>query len=227
MIGNEEDFTAALGFEVEGVDENITQTRDVDGFKQMIETVRERVSDFSVVATTLRKAKTATQNDWGAICYADGKILSGDRIARISKSRPRRRRRLFRLRLDLRIPASKDAAIGRRMRRRPRRARDDHARRHDDGDAGRSAQADEGPIGPHRAIKFGQVVGPPPKALFFLSVHPAAHEDHDSENHQRLRKCSRMGQVSTTSSFLFTYRLVKKGGLHFFQHREYVTHDVG
>ena len=27
---------------------------------------------FKVVATTLRKAKTATVNDWGAICYADG-----------------------------------------------------------------------------------------------------------------------------------------------------------
>jgi 2-dehydro-3-deoxygluconokinase len=27
---------------------------------------------FRVVATTLRKAKTATVNDWGAICYAEG-----------------------------------------------------------------------------------------------------------------------------------------------------------
>jgi 2-dehydro-3-deoxygluconokinase len=27
---------------------------------------------FQVVATTLRKARTATRNDWGAICYADG-----------------------------------------------------------------------------------------------------------------------------------------------------------
>ncbi len=27
-----------------------------------------------MVATTLRKAKTATRNDWGAICYQDGKF---------------------------------------------------------------------------------------------------------------------------------------------------------
>jgi 2-dehydro-3-deoxygluconokinase len=27
---------------------------------------------FRVVATTLRKAKTATLNDWGAICYENG-----------------------------------------------------------------------------------------------------------------------------------------------------------
>ncbi len=27
---------------------------------------------MSVIATTLRNAKTATQNDWGALCYCDG-----------------------------------------------------------------------------------------------------------------------------------------------------------
>ena len=36
MIGNEEDFTACLGFEVEGVDENISNIQ-VDKFKNMIE----------------------------------------------------------------------------------------------------------------------------------------------------------------------------------------------
>ena len=29
---------------------------------------------FDVVATTLRKAKTATKNDWGAVCYCDGQF---------------------------------------------------------------------------------------------------------------------------------------------------------
>jgi 2-dehydro-3-deoxygluconokinase len=29
---------------------------------------------FKVVATTLRKAKTASRNDWGAICYSDGQF---------------------------------------------------------------------------------------------------------------------------------------------------------
>src|SRR5438093_574239 len=36
MIGNEEDFTACLGFEVEGVDENLSRI-DVTAFKKMIE----------------------------------------------------------------------------------------------------------------------------------------------------------------------------------------------
>lgn len=70
MIGNEEDFSAALGFEVPGVDEHISDF-EVAGFKKMIEQV-VREFPFPVVATTLRKAKTASKNDWGAICYCDG-----------------------------------------------------------------------------------------------------------------------------------------------------------
>jgi 2-dehydro-3-deoxygluconokinase len=67
MIGNEEDFSAALGFEVPGMSHDLT-TFEVAGFKKMIETVVKEFP-FQVVATTLRKAKTATRNDWGAICY--------------------------------------------------------------------------------------------------------------------------------------------------------------
>lgn len=72
MLGNEEDFSAALGYEVAGMDENFSKL-EVHAFKQMIGQV---VKDypFDVVATTLRKAKTATRNDWGAICYADGQF---------------------------------------------------------------------------------------------------------------------------------------------------------
>lgn len=70
MLGNEEDFSAALGFEVEGMDENIADF-EVASFRRMIERVVKEFP-FHVVATTLRKAKTASQNDWGAICYCDG-----------------------------------------------------------------------------------------------------------------------------------------------------------
>ena len=70
MLGNEEDFSAALGFEVKGMDEQIS-TIETDAFKEMIKGVVKEFP-FQVVATTLRKAKTATVNDWGAICYADG-----------------------------------------------------------------------------------------------------------------------------------------------------------
>src|SRR5258707_359661 len=70
MIGNEEDFSAALGFEVKGMDEHISKV-ETEAFKEMIQAAL-REFPFKVVATTLRKAKTATINDWGAICYADG-----------------------------------------------------------------------------------------------------------------------------------------------------------
>jgi 2-dehydro-3-deoxygluconokinase len=71
MIGNEEDFTAALGFPVADLD---TQHSNLDpsNFERMIEKVGGQFPNLAVVATTLRNAKTATRNDWGAICYHDG-----------------------------------------------------------------------------------------------------------------------------------------------------------
>jgi 2-dehydro-3-deoxygluconokinase len=73
MLGNEEDFTAALGFEVKGVDEHLSAL-DPANFKAMIAQATTVYPNFKVVATTLRHAKTATINDWGAICYAAGEF---------------------------------------------------------------------------------------------------------------------------------------------------------
>ena len=73
MIGNEEDFTAALGFEVEGLDEHHSKL-DVENFRRMIEKAVAEFPNFKIVATTLRNAKTATINDWGAVCYTSGEL---------------------------------------------------------------------------------------------------------------------------------------------------------
>ena len=73
MIGNEEDFTASLGFKVEGVDENLSKL-ETDSFKNMILNVVEAYPNFKVVATTLRTVKTATVNSWGGICYYKGEF---------------------------------------------------------------------------------------------------------------------------------------------------------
>jgi 2-dehydro-3-deoxygluconokinase len=73
MLGNEEDFTAALGFEVEGLDEHHAKL-DVRNFQKMIERAIQEFANFKIVATTLRNAKTATINDWGAVCFADGEL---------------------------------------------------------------------------------------------------------------------------------------------------------
>ena len=71
MIGNEEDFTACLGFEVAGVSDTITGL-NIDSFKAMIAQATAAFPNFQVTATTLRDVKTATVNDWGAICWRDG-----------------------------------------------------------------------------------------------------------------------------------------------------------
>lgn len=73
MLGNEEDFTAALGFTVEGLDESHSQL-DPSNFMRMIEKVVREFGNLKVVGTTLRHAKTATLNDWGAVCYCYGKF---------------------------------------------------------------------------------------------------------------------------------------------------------
>ena len=69
MIGNEEDFTAALGFEVAHVDEHLS-TLPMDSFEAMVGTVAEKMPWFKVIATTLRTVHSASDNDWQAIAWS-------------------------------------------------------------------------------------------------------------------------------------------------------------
>jgi len=72
MIGNEEDFTASLGFAVKGAED--LKHIETDAFKAMIETAVAEFPNFKVAATTLRHVHTATVNDWSAILWHDGKF---------------------------------------------------------------------------------------------------------------------------------------------------------
>lgn len=74
MIGNEEDFTACLGFEVEGVDDNLSNL-ETENFKKMIKIAVAEFPNFKVTGTTLRTVKTAGLNDWGAVCWAGGRFF--------------------------------------------------------------------------------------------------------------------------------------------------------
>ena len=76
MLGNEEDFTASLGFEVEGLGDIAEHYGELDtaNFRRMIEKAVAKYPNFKVVATTLRNARTATVNDWGAVCYTDSEF---------------------------------------------------------------------------------------------------------------------------------------------------------
>ncbi len=85
MIGNEEDFTAALGFEVEGVDESLTQL-PVEQFGAMIGRVSQAYPNFQVIATTLRTVKSATVNDWGALAGRRSPASYSPRSATASRS---------------------------------------------------------------------------------------------------------------------------------------------
>lgn len=71
LFGNEEDFSIALGFHAEGVDEHHSSL-PAESFRKMIAGVRAEFPSLSVVATTLRVAHTATRNDWGAIAWSEG-----------------------------------------------------------------------------------------------------------------------------------------------------------
>jgi 2-dehydro-3-deoxygluconokinase len=73
LFGNEEDFTAALGYEVAGADENLAHLEHAD-FQAMMKKVKTEFPNVAFVAVTLRTAKSASRNDWGAMALADSII---------------------------------------------------------------------------------------------------------------------------------------------------------
>jgi 2-dehydro-3-deoxygluconokinase len=73
LFGNEEDFTAALGFEVDGVDDQLSQL-EPESFGRMIDRVVKRYPNLRYVGTSLRTARSATRNDWGGILWHDGEV---------------------------------------------------------------------------------------------------------------------------------------------------------
>ena len=73
VFGNEEDFSAALGFTVKGVDENFS-VLDSACFKKMMNDVVKNYPNLKVIASTLRSVASASRNDWGAVCYCQGRF---------------------------------------------------------------------------------------------------------------------------------------------------------
>lgn len=71
LFGNEEDFSAALGFEVPGLGDDLSKLQ-VSGFRKMVGAVQEVFPNLSLIATTLREAHSASVNGWGAVCAGGG-----------------------------------------------------------------------------------------------------------------------------------------------------------
>lgn len=68
MIGNEEDFTASLGFEIEGASGNLDNL-EVESFRKMIDLARADFPNFQIIGTTMREVVTATINNWSAVAW--------------------------------------------------------------------------------------------------------------------------------------------------------------
>ena len=69
LLGNEEDLSAALGIALEGVDQDLL-VLDTNVYGRLLEEVLVRYPNLSAAATTLRQTRTATVNDWSAVCRA-------------------------------------------------------------------------------------------------------------------------------------------------------------
>jgi 2-dehydro-3-deoxygluconokinase len=71
MIGNEEDFAVGLGVSSRGESQLLEGEGD---FAHMVDAAVAEFPNFQLVATTLRSVKSATVNDWSAVCWHDGTI---------------------------------------------------------------------------------------------------------------------------------------------------------
>jgi 2-dehydro-3-deoxygluconokinase len=74
LLGNEEDFSATLGVEIENVGDDFSHL-PLSSYEAMLHRVAELYPNLKLIATTLRTARTATQNDWGALALYEGKIF--------------------------------------------------------------------------------------------------------------------------------------------------------
>jgi 2-dehydro-3-deoxygluconokinase len=79
LVGNEEDFDAALGYELEGVDASLLEL-DARAYEHMLERVMADNAQLALAAVTLRQARTATVNDWTAVCRTRSEFLAGPRF---------------------------------------------------------------------------------------------------------------------------------------------------
>lgn len=75
LIGNEEDFSATLGIELEGITADFDEL-PIASYERLLRQVSVSYPNLKLIAATLRTARTATRNDWGAIAFYNGELLS-------------------------------------------------------------------------------------------------------------------------------------------------------
>jgi len=83
LLGNEEDFSKALGFEMAMDDETLVDL-DLDAYEELLQAVMTGHPQLEVVATTLRQVRSATFNDWSGVCMtSDGGFHIGPSLERL------------------------------------------------------------------------------------------------------------------------------------------------
>ncbi len=78
LIGNEEDFQKVLGFEIPGINENLSEL-DTSLYEKMVQQVVAKFPNIKAVGTTLREVKSGLINNWSAILWVDGKFYHSRR----------------------------------------------------------------------------------------------------------------------------------------------------
>ena len=73
LLGNEEDFSAMLGVEVKGVTEDFAEL-PIAAYEEMLREVAAAYPNLKLIASTLRTARTASRNAWGAIALHQDQI---------------------------------------------------------------------------------------------------------------------------------------------------------
>ena len=134
LFGNEEDFSAALGYPLEEADENLLEL-DVGSYERLLGRVLDDQPQVALVASTLRRARTATLNDWSAVCRTRDGFHVGPSFEALEILDRVGGGDSFASGLDLRPARAARHRDGARLRRGARGACDDDARRHLDGDA--------------------------------------------------------------------------------------------
>ena len=76
LFGNEEDFSAALGYALDGVGSSHVDL-DVGAYESLHRRLLAAYPSLALVATSLREARTASVNDWSAVCSTRSSFVRG------------------------------------------------------------------------------------------------------------------------------------------------------
>ncbi len=82
LFGNEEDFSAGLGYDVDSEDEDLLEL-DAERYARVLERVLAEQPQLALVASTLRRAWTASVNDWTAVCRTRAGFHTGPSFERL------------------------------------------------------------------------------------------------------------------------------------------------